>query len=269
MKSPFPGMDPFIESARLWEEFHYHFVADIASLLANAVPPQYLVKTGERAYIVLLDAEEENGKTEHLIKPDAGIGVSRGVKTQPATATQEPRTETDTDIITLRSLASESFRESFVEIYSEPPERELVTCIEVLSPTNKRFGSEGWDLYLRKRQAMLLGQANFVEMDLLRGGRKMPMLDPWPECPYTILASRRQRAPHCRVWKAYMHKPLPAIKVPLLADDPQVPLELQPIVDSIYRRFHYDKQIDYGKPCSPPLTTDETACLDVEVKKRE
>jgi hypothetical protein len=214
MKSPFPGMDPFIESSGLWEDFHYHLVESIASLLADAVPPHYLVKCGKRMY-----------------------GVSP------------------------HSMEVRDFREPFVEIYAESQKDELVTCVEVLSPTNKRFGSEGWDLYLRKRQAMLLGQANFVEMDLLRGGRKMPMLDPWPTCPYTILSSRRQRAPHCRVWKAYMHKPLPAIKVPLLADDPQVSLELQPIVDSIYRRYRYDQQIDYGKPCSPPLTEEETAYL--------
>ena len=28
MKSPFPGMDPYIESCGLWEDFHYGLVGD-------------------------------------------------------------------------------------------------------------------------------------------------------------------------------------------------------------------------------------------------
>lgn len=254
MKSPFPGMDPYIEASGLWEDFHNHFVESIAATLADVVPPHYFVKSGERAYVVLLNEEEGNGKTEHLIKGDAGITVPRS-RQQQAPAVQEVATETaaDPDIVSLRSLDSETFRETFIEIYAESPERELVTCVEVLSPSNKRFGSAGWDLYLRKRQALLLGQANFVEIDLLRGGRRMPMRDPWPECPCTILVSRRQRTPHCRVWKAWFTKPLPAIKVPLLSSDPDADLTLQPLLDEIYRRYRYDQQLDYTKPCNPPL----------------
>ena len=37
-----------------------------------------------------------------------------------------------------------------------------------------------------KRQAMLLGRANFIEIDLLRGGSKMPMLTAWPKS-YSML----------------------------------------------------------------------------------
>ena len=45
-----------------------------------------------------------------------------------------------------------------------------------------------------------MGTVNFVEIDLLRGGDKMPMLDPRPKSPYTLLVARKQFAPHCRVW---------------------------------------------------------------------
>ncbi|MSU78731.1 MAG: DUF4058 family protein [Gemmataceae bacterium] len=38
-----------------------------------------------------------------------------------------------------------------------------------LSPSNGRSGTEGWDIYLRKRQCLLLGGADLVETDLLRG----------------------------------------------------------------------------------------------------
>src|SRR5437762_13032691 len=99
------------------------------------------------------------------------------------------------DSVAMQAFIAEEFKETFVEIYAELEERVLVTCIEVLSPSNKRRSTEGWDEYQRKRQAMLLGRANFIEIDLLRGGHKMPMLDPWPDSPYTLLVCRASSAP--------------------------------------------------------------------------
>ena len=52
MKSPFPGMDPFIEGCGLWEDFHNHLVEKIFDYLAASVPERYVVRTGERSYIV-------------------------------------------------------------------------------------------------------------------------------------------------------------------------------------------------------------------------
>ena len=121
----------------------------------------------------------------------------------------------------------------------------------MLSPSNKRRGTEGWREYERKRQAMLLGKANFIEIDLLRGGDKMPMLTPWPDSPYTLLVSRS--TPRCRAWKGYFQRRLPAIPVPLLSPDPDLRLDLQPLLDGIYSLGRYDERIDYTRPLTPPL----------------
>jgi hypothetical protein len=53
MKSPFPGMDPFIEGCGLWGDFHDALIQDIKNALAQRVPERYLVRTGERGYVVL------------------------------------------------------------------------------------------------------------------------------------------------------------------------------------------------------------------------
>src|SRR5947199_4656650 len=128
----------------------------------------------------------------------------------------------------MQAFIAEKFEESFVEIYAELEERILVTCIEVLSPSNKRPGTEGWQVYERKRQALLLGKANFIEIDLLRGGHKFPMLTPWPDSPYTLLVCRAFNAPYCRAWRAHFQRPLPVIPVPLLYPEPDLQLDLQP-----------------------------------------
>src|SRR5262249_39415800 len=105
----------------------------------------------------------------------------------------------ETEAVELRAFVEQEFEDTFIDIL-RPEDHRLVTSIEVLSPTNKRRRSVGWRKYLRKRQALLLGKANLVEIDLLRGGARMPMLDPWPASPYVLLVAREERAPRCRVW---------------------------------------------------------------------
>src|SRR5208282_6135181 len=101
--------------------------------------------------------------------------------------------------VTMRAFIQEEHREAFIEIYEASPGQRLVTSIEVLSPSNKRRGAEGWDLYQRKRQSLLLGNVNLVEIDLLRSGQRMPMLDSWPNSPYTCLVARAKKYDRCQV----------------------------------------------------------------------
>jgi hypothetical protein len=268
MKSPFPGMDPYIEAAGLWADFHNHVVEGIFDHLAATVPEHYLVRTGERSYVVLVEAE---GKESRPFLPDVSVH-QLGAPPAPtageqATAVAEPATETEA--VSVRAFIDERFRESFVEVYATEPEVRLVTCIEVLSPSNKRRGTEGWDLYLRKRQALLLGAANFVEIDLLRGGQKMPMLDPMPQAPYYLLVCRQRRAPYCKVWPAHYRRALPTIPVPLAGPDPDVSLSLQPMVEAVYARSRYYRSIDYAKPLTPPLGDDEQKWLAEQLRARQ
>ncbi len=95
----------------------------------------------------------------------------------------------------MRALVETEFRETFLEIRELKPQQRLVTSIEVLSPSNKRQDTPGWAQYLRKRQAHLAGQANLVEIDLLRGGQRMPMADDWPDSPYYLLVAQGGVAP--------------------------------------------------------------------------
>ncbi len=47
----------------------------------------------------------------------------------------------------------------------------------------------------RKREVYLRGLAHFVEIDLFRRGRCMPMLGRWPDSPYYLLVCRKPEAP--------------------------------------------------------------------------
>src|SRR5262249_56732472 len=137
----------------------------------------------------------EEGKASRPFLPDLSVTTERPKKPsrkKGGAAVEEPVLKVEP--VLMRAFIEEEHLEAFVEIYEATPKQRLVTCIEVLSPSNKRPHTPGWDLYLRKRQSLLLGDTNLVEMDFLRGGQRMPRLDPWPESPYTVLVARAKRS---------------------------------------------------------------------------
>jgi hypothetical protein len=252
-------MDPYIE-ARGWGDFHAKLIGEIERILSAQVPEKYLVRLEERSYVALAGLE---GKEEKPFLPDVRVmdeprKSQRRGKARTATVT-EPALEAGA--VTVQAFVAEEHREAFIEIFEDDPERCLVTCIEVLSPSNKRRNSEGWDLYLRKRQSLLLGTANLVEIDLLRGGQRLPMMGDWPASPYTLLVCRKYRAPYCKVWPAHYREPLPPLPIPLSYPDADIRIDLQPLITSIYERSRYHRDIDYRKHLDPPLPEADTAWL--------
>lgn len=266
MRSPFPGMDPYIEASGLWEDFHEALIAQIRDALTESLPERYVVRFNERSYVALVSSEEIGGPDRRTSQADVAIafapGKGRSAGGAAAAVAERPATRTDEGPLTMRALIEAEFRESFVEIYALRPERHLVTTIEVLSPSNKRYRSPGWVRYCRKRQAHLEGYANLVEIDLLRSGRRMPMEDEWPDSPYYVLVCRKPAAPRCTVWPAYCLQPLPEVPVPLSEPDADVPLALQPMIEAIYERSRYALDIDYRQRCRPRLDPTHVEWLE-------
>jgi hypothetical protein len=163
--------------------------------------------------------------------------------------------------------AEEEYCEPFVKVQECGREHSFVTIIDMLAPSNKQPHTPGWDLYQRQRRQTLTGNVNLVEIDLLRGGERMPMLDRWPESPYMLLVSAANNRPNCHVWLADFQQPLPVIPVPLAKPDADVPLDLQPLIERIYQTFRYEQSIDYGKRLAPPLKRAEAAWLKERLRR--
>jgi hypothetical protein len=258
-------MDPYIEACGLWGDFHSALIAEIQRALSEVLPRGYVARTGKRSYLVLAEAEE---KVERHFEPDVSVTGPRPQTPRSAKGKDRGRAAptAEAEPLSLRAFIETEFEEHFLDIYELQPERRLVTSIEVLSPSNKRRRSAGWKKYLRKRQALLLGKANLVEIDLLRGGTRMPMLDPLPDSPFYLLVSREDSAPRCQVWRAYFDRPLPVIPVPLSKPDADLELALQPLIEGIHERSRYDEDIDYSRPLTPPLTAEEKAWLEKRLR---
>jgi len=263
MQSPFPGMDPFIEANQLWGDFHDKLIYEIDRVLSEQLPRKYVVRLDSRSYIAI----DEDAENDFLILPDISVRHRRGERGKGSVGRGKPTTTLEPPVVMLAPLEVEH-RETFIEIYELRPQRQLVTGIEILSPSNKPPGTVGWDMYLRKRRAFLNGAANFIEIDLLRGGRRMPMQQEWPESPYYILVARKNQMPRCDVWPAHSHIALPEVPIPLASGDSDVKINLQPLVDAVYARARYADDIDYQQKLSISLSSEEKQIL-AGVSKRK
>jgi hypothetical protein len=246
MPSPFPGMNPYLEQADVWHDFHERGVPFIAELLGPQVLPRYIAKIDEHVYIH--DLAEESRK--FLGRADVGVTPLRpaGVGNEPGVAVIEFPAR-----VTLPAVDREG--ESYVEI-RDRQNRQLVTVIELLSPSNKRPGDDR-DQYTRKRYRLIGSGVNLVEIDLLRGNPRMPMTGLAP-CDYCVLVSRPEDWPDVGIFPIRLRDPLPPIPIPLRPTDPPVRLDLKRVIDHVYDVAGYGYYV-YDGPPDPPLSPDDAA----------
>jgi hypothetical protein len=152
----------------------------------------------------------------------------------------------------------EERRDRYLTIRDRETE-ELVTVIELLSPSNKRASSDGRRQYLEKRETVLLSTAHRVELDLLRGGERLPTNEPLPEADYYAFICRWPGRPYARIYPWTLRHPLPTIPIPLAGDDPDVPLDLQAVFTAAFDRAGYDYALRRSIPIQPPLADAEAA----------
>jgi hypothetical protein len=150
----------------------------------------------------------------------------------------------------------EEVRESYLEV-REVGTGEVITTIEVLSPKNKRAG-EGRNAYETKRR--ILGSlTHLVEIDLLRTGTPMAVLDAAITSQYRILVSRSDRRPRADLYAFNLPDPIPSFPLPLKLQDVEPVVDLQRILQDIYDRAGFDLAINYDCPAVPPLTPEYLA----------
>lgn len=251
MPSPFPGMDPFLEEAE-WEDFHPELITDIRAVLAPQVRPRYVVRVERRVYL-----EHVPEAPSHVARPD--VLVLQRERGRPAAAgAGDTAVAVATPSVELTLPVPEERRETFLTIRDRET-MEVVTVIELLSPSNKRPGADGHREYLAKRAAVLRSSAHLVELDLLRGGQRLPTTEPLPNADYYAIISREPRRPRARIYYWSLPDRLPELPIPLAGEDPDVTLDLQAAFDTAYDRAGYDLSLDYTVPLQPSLSDADGA----------
>ena len=68
MQSPFPGMDPYLETPDLWPDVHHGLISQMRAVLNSALRPTYVARIALREYIsdddTLLDNEVKEARIE-------------------------------------------------------------------------------------------------------------------------------------------------------------------------------------------------------------
>ena len=138
----------------------------------------------------------------------------------------------------------------------------VVTVVELLSPSNKYAGPDR-EQYIDKQTRLLRSMTNLVEIDLLRGGPRLPWSE-MPACDYYALVSRTTDRSRADFWPVRLRDRLPVVPVPLREGEPEPTLDLQAVLHRVYEASGYQYSI-YSKPPEPRLAPTDDAWAAVLV----
>ncbi len=171
MPSPFPGMDPYLESPDWFPDLHDNLIFSIKAALQERLPAAYYARSRQRVWLELehrpvepdVDVLRAGGAQSRFHEPEGGaVAVAELVTTEPV-------------VVTVESIEGNPFEEPFLEIRRrQGTDDVLVASMEILSPSNKTQGNSGRVMYLAKQQEILKGPVHLIEIDLLRGGTHSP-----------------------------------------------------------------------------------------------
>jgi hypothetical protein len=253
----FPGMDPYLEAAHLWPDVQASLSVGICEQIQPLLSPRYIAAL--TPYVAL---ERIAIVPARLAVPDVGMlqrerpasaGRATEIAPAPLTGTIALDVPTRYQRIEIRTVGDEA----------------LVTAIELLTPVNKRPGTNAADAYERKRRELFQSAAHLLELDLLRGGRRPALLSPLPDAPYFVFLSRAERRPVIEIWPLSLREPIPPLPVPLRQSDPDVPLDLTAALARVYSSARYDLRIDYRQAPPPPeLPPEDATWLDAHLRAR-
>lgn len=255
MPSPFPGMDPFLESPAHWPDLHDRLSARISAILNESLPEPYYAQLANREQVGIFTED----KVRRII-PDVAIARSPHapqfeVRESSTAVLDRPRTELSEFEIYEVIVDRETI--NYVEVRDAKRGHEIVTVIEIISPSTKRFGRD-LDDYLKMRGELLESTTSLIEIDLLREGRRL-----WagtslePQFQRKLVATDsvavvnrgwdRPRDITYRIFRAPLQTALPVIPVPLRQGEAEIPLDLQFAFNRAYREGPYSRSIDYSQ----------------------
>ena len=96
MPSPFPGMDPYIESPALWSDFHNDLASEIRAQLNRCIQPRYFARLTPYVTYEVVEIGQVQG-----VRPDVGVWHLQPLSGKPPASvatTYRPSSETHPDV---------------------------------------------------------------------------------------------------------------------------------------------------------------------------
>jgi hypothetical protein len=246
-KSPFPGMDPYLEQS--WRDVHHKLCTYSCDDLQQQLGDALIARVDER---LVVEVPVERRRRD--LSPDVRV-VERSFAPAGGPAPSGAGTALAEPLTVEVEFEAESHYEGFVEIV-DPKSGTVVTVIEFLSMRNE--SSEGREEYQKKQWELRMGDVSLVEINLLRAGPNVTQVpfDRLPEharTSYQAIVHRAWAGKKHEVYPIPLRSALPRIKVPLRQSDPDATLDLQSLIDRVYRNGAYHLEVDYARDAVPPL----------------
>ena len=245
MKSPFPGMNPWLEGY-MWTDVHHDLASAIRALLAPQIAPKYVARLAI-ATIMDNDPESEIG----IIYPDVEVLERYNILREPTATYGATATVTEPTLFTPYKLPIE-VRIPIVEI-RDTANNKLVTAIEIIPPVNKR--NPNLIDYRTKIADLHRNNVHILEIDLLRRGTR-PFGAKLKAAHYQMMLLRAGTN-NAAIWAINIQDKLPILPVPLRVSDPDAILDLGKAMDTIFERSLYHLSIDYAKNPAPPIFSEQ------------
>ncbi len=244
MKSPFPGMDPYLQQH--WGDVHTSLVTYARDQLQETLPSGLVARAQERVYL------EKEGEADRSTYPDVYV-VERPKRKGAAIGGRGGLALAEPVIVKFRD---EPITERFIQIIDAKSGKRVVSVIEFISPTNKIAGA-GFDLYRQKQTEAERAGISLVEVDLVLGGKRVlsvPLnrIKFRYRTRYQAIVRRGWNWQEAEVYPLPLRDRLPVIPVPLRRADRDARLNLQALIDKCYQSGCYD-DIDYQEDADPPL----------------
>lgn len=239
MPSPFPGMDPYLEHPDLWPDVHHRLIVALADSLAPPLRPKYRVMVDKRTYRVEPGEVVFTGRTDV-----AAIDRAR----EAAEAYEGAETP---GLRTVEVPVPGVVEEGYLEV-RDVASGDVITVVELLSPTNKRPG-EGRRLYETKRLSILGSLTHLVEIDLIRAYEPMLLYGDGIDSHCRILVSRSDRRPTADLYAFDVQNKMPTFRLPLRKGDDEPTVDINALLHELYDRAGYDLSIDYTAEPVPPF----------------
>jgi hypothetical protein len=239
MPSPFPGVDPYLEEAIIWQDFQAEFLRQWRNLLHEQLPSAYEAHLHERERLIDLSREQYKNLVpdlESLIQQRLGPRNSLELDLDPRDKRVAITQRVKVPYLTIRRKTS----------------RKLVTVVEVFVLGTKSYCG-GHD-YTEKRKAQLNEPVHLVELDLLVSGYRMPLPSKAPpsgDCFAFIW--HRKRRPYCSAVGWTVRQPIPTIGIPLRDPDPDFRCDLAKVFTLAYDAGGFAKKVKYYEACPAQL----------------